>query len=312
MMKTFFNNKQYIYSLLTLIFFSPILIFVLISLINKNNLNDDNNINIEPKYGYDYYGFDTKNFYLMPPNTNKTMIMQALNDIVVENPNVSFNSSAVNCYNLPYIEFLYPENDGYYYVYSSSNGYGYLYTTNNTYLVYDDNIKVNPFRFYMWGFSVFNLEIEPTINYPIEKNIKFKTKNNFYQKMFLKAKTSIDNNTFPYVETIVYRETVYVYYPSYMIYCLVDVKMEKIYIMQSGNNQLTKETPLTYSNMIFNLNYLNLPPNFLFLTVQLNNTQTICVVSTLNEPAILIQDNMYNTYQFTNKKYSEFLYQQFL
>lgn len=278
----------------------------------NSNANIDNLPNI--------YGYDTLNFKLMPPNTNKRLIIEAMSSIVRENRanhiTTSFSGSPENSLGLPYMELLIPDPAKQYYcVYSATNPSGNLFTTDPSLLkIENEETLQNGFRFYMWNATIFDLSVQPTKVFPNQKNFSFKNCGpNMVQKMILKAET-IPNTAGPYIESRVIRNTIYIYYPSSFVYCLVDTNTWQIFVMQAGNNQLTGTTPLTPENMMYNQQLIasGLPTGFLFLSCQLTNDQTVLVVSSPRNPATLMQDAMGNTYQLADPYYGKVLYDNFI
>lgn len=264
------------------------------------------------------YGYSLKNFYLMPATTNFALIVEAMTKIVEENKEMyhkstSFSGSPYNSLGLPYMELLItsPESNGTYYVYSSTNGDNYSFTTDSSKLEYDAETTIpNPFRFYMWNSTIFNLAVEPTEQFPTEKTFKFKNalSSDIVQTMELKAST-IPGTGEAYTVSTVNRNTIYIYYPSSVLYCLIDTVQRKIYVMQTGNNQKTGLHPLTPENMIFTQQLLtDLPEGFIFTCTQIGNNDTVLVVSSPSSPAQLIQDSLGNSYQLAVPQYAKVLY----
>ena len=272
--------------------------------------NGQTNKNTKTIYGYPIY-----NFYLMPRNTNINLIIKAMSEIYTESDSdITFSGSSENCYGLPYMELIIPNSSGTYYVYSTTNTDNYLFTTDSSKLVLENkNIETNSFRFYMWNNTIFNLSVTPTEEFPITKTFSFKNvNNNIVQTMELKATvTPTNNQSNSYTISTVKRNTIYIYYPSTIIYCLVDSINKKIYVMQSGNNQKSSNNKLTPENMVNIETSLNLPEGYLFLTCQIPNNETLVVLSTPKKPAEIIEDDLGNTYQLADKNYSKFLYSNF-
>lgn len=263
------------------------------------------------------YGYSLENFYLMPPTTNVKLIAEAMAKIAKENKELyqketTFSGAPYNSLGLPYMELLIPAGEGLYYVYSSTNADSYFFTTDSSKLQIDnDQILQNPFRFYMWNTTIFNLAVETTDEFPSEKTFKFKNAldSNIVQRMELKASTVVGSGD-PYTVSTVNRNTIYVYYPSSILYCLIDTNTKQIYVMQTGNNQKTGLHPLTPENMIFTQQLLgdSLPEGFIFTSTQLGNNDTVLVVSSPLSPAQLIQDSLGNSYQLALPEYAKVLY----
>lgn len=265
----------------------------------------------------DYYGYPVVNFSLMPPGTDRKLIMEAMNLIILENKkngvSTSFSGAPSNCVGLPYMELLFPDgNTGNYYVYSVTNGSGNLFTTDaNNLVIKNPGIITNSYRFYMWNTTIFDLAIEPTNEFPKEKYIPYNdSKKSIVQKMEMKA-TTVPNKNGAYTPSTVVRNTIYVYYPSSILYCLVDTQTGDIYVMQAGNNQNTGTTPLTPENMIYTQQLIadTIPDNMVFLSCQLINSQTVLVVSSPNNPATLMEDSLGNSYQLADKYFAKSLYE---
>jgi hypothetical protein len=276
----------------------------------------------------DLFGYPIANFALMQKGTDIRLIIQAMVAIVKENWTInhkttSFNGSASNCVGFPYMELLYPDfaggdNDGQgytYYVYSATNHDGYPFTTDASNLVIKGKgVSLNPFRFYMWNTTIFNLAVEPTDEFPSEKYIPFTNGARGYNQKFDLKATVIPNQNGAYTTSTVKRNTIYVYEPSTVLYCLVDTNNKLIYVMQTGNNQSTGTTPLTPENMIYNQTLIadSLPQGLLFLCAQLTNTQTVLIVSSPARDATLMQDSIGNSYQLADPHYAKVLYDSFL
>ena len=269
--------------------------------------------NCEKSYG-EYFGYPVVNFYLMPKGTNVNLIIKAMNKIVSENGlNTSFTGSPIECTGLPYMELLIPDGTGVYYVYSSTNADSYLFTTDASNLKIDNPyIITNPFRFYMWNATIFNLAVQPTNEFPSQKEFQYKNALNSttVQKMELKA-TTVPNQAGAYTTSTVVRNTIYIYYPNSVLYSIVDTNTRKIYVMQTGNNQQTGTTPLTPENMIYTQQLIanSLPAGFVFLCNQLRINDTVLVVASPNSPAVLMQDSLGNSYQLADPEFASILYQ---
>lgn len=259
-------------------------------------------------------GYPIQNFWLMPKETDYDLIIEAMFKIAIENQSLngistSFSGSPIECLGLPYMELLIPDNTGLYYVYSSTNADSYLFTTDSSNLeIENTNIVPNPFRFYMWNSTIFNLAVQPTDEFPAEKTFKF-VNGNYKQKMELKATTTIGSGE-PYSTSTVNRNTIYIYYPNSILYCIIDTNQNKIYVMQTGNNQKTGLNPLTPENMIFTQQLIkgSLPEGLIFTCTQLGPTDTVLVVSSPESPATLMQDSLGNSYQLATPEYAKILY----
>lgn len=269
----------------------------------------------------DFLGYPIANFALMPPGTDIKLIAEGMLQIATENKkinnidNTSFSGSPSNCVGLPYMELLIPDGTtGTYYVYSATNGNGYLYSTDaNNLAINNPRIITNPYRFYMWNTIIFNLAVTPTEKFPEMKEFTYTNGDRtMVQKMELKA-TVVPNESGAYSISTVTRNTIYVYYPSSVLYALVDTTSGAIYVMQTGNNQNTGTTPLTPENMIYTQQLISstLPSGMVFLAAQLTDNQTVCIVSSPNSPATLIQDSLGNSYQLADKYYAKCLYDSF-
>lgn len=244
------------------------------------------------------------------------MIIEAIDLIVLENKtkgieSTSFAASPSNCVDLPYMELLYPDpKTKDYYVYSATNPDGYMFTTDaNNLDIKNSNVLTNPYRFYIWNSTIFNLAVETTEEFPKWKYIPYKnSKKSIVQKMELKATTNLNLNA--YTPFTVVRNTIYVYYPSSFLYCLIDTQTDQIYVMQTGNNGSTGSTPLTSENMIYTQQLIasTLPDNMIFLFCQLLDKQTVLVVASPNKPATLIQDSLGNSYQLADRYFAKSLY----
>lgn len=265
----------------------------------------------------DFFGYPIVNFSLMPPGTNIELIKEAMMQIVRQNKvindvSTTFNSGAINCLGLPYMEILIPDSDGQYYVYSSTNVNNYLFCTDGESLdVNEPNAIVNDKRFYMWNTTIFNNAIEPSGRFTSQKEFKF-ANSTLTQIMDLKAKVTPSSGG-AYTTSTIVRNTIYVYYPNSFLYMLVDMKKREIYVMQSGNNENTGTTPLTPENMIYTQQLIkdSLPEDFAFVTTQLNNKTTVCVVASPNNPAVLMTDSLGNSYQLADRYYASALYEYF-
>lgn len=263
----------------------------------------------------DFLGYPISKFASMPPATDIKMIAKAMLKISNENKEInginytSFGGSSINLIDVPYMELLIPDDSNEkYYVYSSTNGDGRLFTTNSNELVIEDSrIFQNPFRFYVLNSIIFNLSVETTEQFPETKEFSFKN-GTVKQQMELRAAT-VPSQDGAYVPTTISRNTIYVYYPGTTVYTLVDTKTSNIYVMQTGNNQKVTN-PLTYNNMI-NIQLTlsdTLPEGMLFLSSQIPDDQTVCVVSSPKYPAVLMQDVLGNSYQLADKEYAKCLY----
>lgn len=269
----------------------------------------------------DFLGYPISKFALMPPGTNVKLVAEAMVQIASENKEIngiddtSFSGGPSDCVGLPYMELLIPDSTtGNYYVYSATNPDGYLFSTDANNLVTNNpEILTNPYRFYMWNTTIFNLAVQPTEQFPSEKEFPYTNGDKtMVQKMFLKA-TTVPNQNGAYTTSTIIRNTIYVYYPSSILYALVDNKAGDIYVMQSGNNQNTGTTPLTPENMIYTQQLIasTLPAGMVFLAVQLLDDQTVCIVSSPKKPAVLMQDSLGNSYQLADKYYAKSLYDSF-
>lgn len=262
------------------------------------------------------YGYPISNLALMPPGTDILLILKAMSKIVKENKcingieNTKFTGTQLYSSGIPYMELLIPDsNSEDFYVYSTTNNKGYMFT-NDASLIEKRNPRAieNSFRFYMWDTTIFNLAVNPTDDFPEKKFFKYKNGNGLpVQEMFLKAKT-IAAQEEPYTTKEIIRNTIYIYYPNSAIYCLVDTINNRIYAMQTGNNQKTGTTPLTPENIMYTQQLITLPPGFLFLCTQLSGSETVLCVSSPGSPAVLMQDTIGNSYQLTDPFFAKPLY----
>ena len=109
----------------------------------------------------------------------------------------------------------------------------------------------------------------------------------------------------------IYRMNNYIWYPGSMAYCLVDGNTGNIYIMQTVSNMNTDLHINAYNAEIIS-DLIILKKNWKFLYFQVPNNETIVIVSTSLSPALLISDSLNNSYQFVNKEYNVFLYDNLL
>lgn len=263
-----------------------------------------------------YYGFDLTTFNCMPKNVDRVKIMSSLLEIVEDdtsnNLKVDFSTSNYFMLNSPYIELLYFDiKTNQFYVYSTNTGEFNLITSNGKNIILtDSNVIVNGSRKYMWDAAIKSSTITTTEEFPLIKNFSYIndfTGTQLKMKLIAKVTSTIAD---AYETNSISRSNNYIWYPGSMIYCLVDGNTNSIYIMQSVNNTNTNLNLSSFNCEIIS-DELTLPKNWQFLYVKIPDNETVVVVSTSLSPVKLITDSMGNSYQYVNKEYNEFLYDDF-
>jgi len=267
---------------------------------------------------YDYYGFDLTTFKYMPNNVDKQKIMKSLEEIVRDNNKqhikTEFKTANLKNINAPYMELLYYEPQSkLYYVYSTTLENN-LFTYNSADIIINEqNVIINDKRKYMWDTAINSPSNIPTTKeFPLIKTFKY---NNDYigseLQMQLLTTVGVDVFVEQYEIKEIYRMNNYIWYPGSMAYCLVDGNTGNIYIMQTVSNMNTDLHINAYNAEIIS-DLIILKKNWKFLYFQVPNNETIVIVSTSLSPALLISDSLNNSYQFVNKEYNVFLYDNLL
>lgn len=273
----------------------------------------------------DYHCYDLNRFKLMPRGTDFELILNAMQSIVNDsssmNSTTCFHTSNLYSCGDPYMEIFFQDHkNNFQYIYSTSNSLNSLSVITKNQINSSDipnDVLYNDDRFYMWDTTILSSVSQETDEYKSVIYVSI-SNSNLKQRLDLKAKISVGNQPI-YQEIPVIRNTIYIYYPSSIIYSLVDSINKKIYIMQSGTNQVIfpysgekrlSSHPLTPENMASIVKYLNLPKGFSFMMNQLFDNSTLIVYSSIKKNAIIMQDNLRNTYQYLDVKYGQFLYDQ--
>lgn len=241
--------------------------------------------------------------------------------IVSENNYTCFHNSNLYSIGEPYMEIFFQDHTyNFQYIYSTSNSINSLSTITRDQInssSLPNDVLYNDDRFYMWDTTILSSVSQENDEYKSTIYVSI-VNSDVKQRLDLKAKISVGNQPI-YTDISVIRNTIYVYYPSTVIYSLVDSINKKIYVMQSGTNQVLfpysgnqriLSHPLTYNNMASITKYLKLPVGMSFMMVKISDNSTLIVYSSSKNNAIIMQDNLRNTYQYVEERYGRFLYDQ--
>jgi hypothetical protein len=260
-----------------------------------------------------------------------------------------YSNSLLSSYRgIPYLELQYLDSTGTTLVVYSTTYFQtptYLFSNLGTDLVLDStNVTINGSRIYLWDETIVNNLQVATDEFPLTKTYQFQSQYQTPQNVtyqIMKKVASVPTSAKPpyYTTTTVYRETIYIYYASTVIYLLIDcndtttsttnlpqTSLPKIYAMQTMSTVYFKDLNMNnlYSLKNYlqlpagtqppgssNTDYLPLPPGFNYVVYTVPYNYCVFSVSTLDESAILISDGCNNSYQYLEPKYNTFLYQQF-
>ncbi len=145
----------------------------------------------------------------------------------------------------------------------------------------------------------------PPDNTSLFISLQFKKSQCLTTKLRWTASLQIGNGQ-PYTESLISRRTIFVYNPLTTVYMLVnyDCVDIKIYVMQSINNQ--NNSNISTLNAQYLSEKLILPPGWFFTVMNLDKDTYLKVVST--DTAKLVTDSLGNSYQYLNKKYAPWIY----
>ena len=277
-------------------------------------------------------------------------LMEAENDAAGYTNNFVYSNNFYLSYrNVPYLELQYLDSTSTNLVIYSSTFFDnvtYLFSSLGTDLVLDTtNVIINGSRIYVWDECVVNNIQVGTDEFPMVKTYQFKpqyqSSQNTTTQIMKKAATVPLGTSIPnyYNTTTVFRESIYIYHASSVIYLLIDsndttnsttnmpyTSRPKIYAMQTMSNLYF--TDINMDNLYLlknqlelpageqppnsgNIKYIPLPDGFNFVVYTIPFDNCVYSVSTLSENAILISDGCNNSYQYLEPKYNQFLYDQF-
>lgn len=212
-------------------------------------------------------------------------------------------------YNRPYIELLYPDNITQNFItYISLNDNNYVFTIVADELELETDVIASEQRCFVYNDAyIVPVSLE---NYPQIKNLKIKG-TNLYQQMKIAISVPFGEPPKFYQEMKVYRSSIYIYNSGTNVYVISDTINKKIYVMQSYTFKHYPQSNLT-SLYLLREKLVNMPEGFTYciLTVK-PNTCLIAVTTITTYPAILISDELDNTYQYLYPEFNPQIYSQF-
>jgi hypothetical protein len=155
----------------------------------------------------------------------------------------------------------------------------------------------------------------------ITTQIPFKNNPNLFVNLKVVATVDTINASKPYTASYINRTSIWVYYPNTQVFLLIDYNNKTlnqygfaIYAMQSYSSKIYKD--LKYNELIYLSKKLNdtslvgeniLPPLWTYCIVNLDENTYMNVVSI--DTAVVIQDSLYNTYNYVSPIFCRFLYE---
>ena len=209
----------------------------------------------------------------------------------------------------PYIEINYDRGDGTMYVYNSNYVKNQLcaglYSQLNT---GDDILSISDKRFYMMDLQIYAIVDDINPDFLFYKQYEF-IENTNISEIFQKKGYSTYDSTL-YFENTLHRQSVWVYYPSTIVYCLVQKNPLKIYAMQTYSNQY--DTSINPTNLSYLAEKLILPDGWIYSYICLDKKTYLCVPTNTEGEAFAVTDNLYNTYQYIDETYAPWLYKKYV
>ena len=112
------------------------------------------------------------------------------------------------------------------------------------------------------------------------------------------------DSTLPYTEITSERYNKSIYYPNTIIFTLVDLNNEKVYIMQSYSNMIDPQINIDTLPLLSER--LSLPSGWIYTYIRLDSDTYL--VNNSGGHATLVIDDYHNSYQYIPKDQAEFLY----
>ena len=224
------------------------------------------------------------------------------------NTDISFTPENIIERNNCYMEVVVPTSSDLYNVYSTYELKNYFQTTDSTNIIVDDpRIIINDKRRWMMDKIYQLLDIVPQ-NTPLYIQVRFSN----YPKLGCPLKWTaqvIPSDSDSYSISQITRNTIWVYEPNKPVYLLINFidNNPNIYVMQSLNLQTFDN--LSVNNVDYIGKFLNLPENWVWTTIILDDETFLKVVSV--GTAYLVQDSLGNSYQYLDPKYAPWLYEQY-
>ncbi len=225
------------------------------------------------------------------------------------NYDISYTGDGLIERNNCYMELFVPTNTkNLYNVYSTAALKNYFVTSDaGNVIIEDPRIFVNEKRRWMMD-KIYQLINDIPQNTPLYIQVKFSN----YPKIGCPLKwvaqiTPSDGN--PYTISEIQRKTIWVYEPNKPVYLLINFidNNPNIYVMQSLN--IKNYENLSINNVDYIGKFLNLPENWIWTSMILDNETYLKVVSV--GTAYLTTDTLGNSYQYLDPKYAPWLYEHY-
>ena len=216
--------------------------------------------------------------------------------------------------NSPYLELLYQDiSNNQYITYVSSNQEASSYSFLGSDLVYDaPNVLEESKRIFIYNESFIDkptFNVDPNV-FPNVKYLRIEN-TNLYQMMSIGVATPIVEPPVPAYEVqIINRSSIYIYYPGEIIFVLIDSINKSIYAMQSYNLELDSNLNET-SLYLMKEKLINIPFGFTYNLIKVPSNLCIIAVATISQPAIIMRDELGNSYQYLYSNYNPQIYNQF-
>ena len=211
--------------------------------------------------------------------------------------------------NTCYMELLVPTNtENLYNVYSTTETKNYFQTTDSKNIIINDpRVIVNDKRRWMMD-KIYQLMNDVPQSTPLYIQVRFANYPKIGCPLKWIAQSTISDEQ-AYTPNEILRSTIFVYEPFLPVYVLINFidNNPNIYVMQSLNLQTFEN--LSINNVDYIGKFLNLPQNWLWASIILDENTYLKVVSL--ESTYLVQDSLGNSYQYLDPKYAPWLYEQY-
>ncbi len=173
-------------------------------------------------------------------------------------------------------------------------------------IINDTNIFINTYRRFLMDNAIILDYMDYTEEWPADKYYSFKNNTNI-SMAFHNLGTVTSTGIEPYQETsVVHRINAWVWYPTSFIYLLVCPEPYKIYIMQTYTGDLLSNQELVYLSS----RMTNLPSGWIYTYLNLEKDTYLFVTADLD--AIIVKDELDNSYQYIKEKDAQWLYDKYI